>query len=890
MPITEQSDSELARKAAAGDQAAFIVLVERHQGMVSGVALSLMKNVAASEDIAQETFLSAWKKIGGLHDSSKVRPWLATIARNTALSHLRMKKNKVKSQELAETMGDSALGPDQVSAHKDDLSLVLNTLEGLPEKYRTPLVLFYREDQSVAAVAEALGLSTDAVKQRLKRGRDELRDQVESTLAKTLRRTAPAAVFTASVVTALSALTPATATAAAGLSLTSVTTSGSATSTTVAAGAIMNSTKFSLSIAALIGIAAIPAGYGVGALFSKQKTAPNGSKLTHVEVKSQPLIPRDSIQIPPSQIAAEWKHLQETHGDSASSFSAIAQEIKERKDGFLKSGLVATLAAEWARVDGQGGFEYSQQRGTIWKFARLFNDEWMKLDPNAAIDAHLGTEYKTQSLSRSLPILAMHSPQIFRERLNDFRFDDGVNVEAKERALRILAKADPIELRDASQKLEGRSQEIVLGAALSEWALQDGRGALAWTLENLTEGSKAQMEGVYSTLKGWAEVNPQEALDQLQKVMAEVSFENDSGDLLSYLSSGLLAEMAKKDFATAMAWWGSNRGVIKESRTNNDFNQFVLNRLAQNPTEVLSELSKNGLMDAMQLSFTQNQLNQDYLPKWREIGKVLAAQPNSRGKSALLSTLTTRLMRSQPENLMEFVQMVEDSENPQGYYGKTLRARAIENALKTGGLAETEKLVQQYPEWAQEIRVEGLRKFARAGGSDQAVPKRDFQQWLEVSQTMEAEDYQKVFTPLAATYLSRDPTEAFRWMEGLPEERFASTSRELSMADAFGEWASQDPRASLRWMESNDLSGYPDDVRITMGDVLAHHAADLKLFWNLFRSMPDTSQRDRMMFALGLNESRTLEETVAELRAQSLPVEELARYEQTLRSSDQISF
>ena len=64
MPNTGKSDSELARQAAAGDQAAFIVLVERHQGMVSGVALSLMKNVAASEDIAQETFLSAWKKIG----------------------------------------------------------------------------------------------------------------------------------------------------------------------------------------------------------------------------------------------------------------------------------------------------------------------------------------------------------------------------------------------------------------------------------------------------------------------------------------------------------------------------------------------------------------------------------------------------------------------------------------------------------------------------------------------------------------------------------------------------------------------------------------------------------------------------------------------------------
>ena len=138
MAKTLQSDSDLARKAAAGDQAAFIVLVERHQGMVSGVALSLLKDVSTSEDVAQETFLSAWKKISSLRDSSKLRPWLATIARNTALTHLRMKKKKAESRALEETMSDSSPGPDQVSAHKDDLSLVLHALETLPEKYRTP--------------------------------------------------------------------------------------------------------------------------------------------------------------------------------------------------------------------------------------------------------------------------------------------------------------------------------------------------------------------------------------------------------------------------------------------------------------------------------------------------------------------------------------------------------------------------------------------------------------------------------------------------------------------------------------------------------------------------------------------------------------------------------
>ena len=77
--------------AVAGDHAAFAVLVERYQAMVSGVTLSILKDFASGEDMAQETFLTAWKKLSSLQDPSKVKPWLATLARNTALNHLRAK-------------------------------------------------------------------------------------------------------------------------------------------------------------------------------------------------------------------------------------------------------------------------------------------------------------------------------------------------------------------------------------------------------------------------------------------------------------------------------------------------------------------------------------------------------------------------------------------------------------------------------------------------------------------------------------------------------------------------------------------------------------------------------------------------------------------------------
>jgi RNA polymerase sigma factor (sigma-70 family) len=229
-----QHDSALVSKAARGDHSAFMALVQRHQAMVSGVTLSVLRDFSASEDAAQETFLTAWQKLGSLQDPSKLRPWLASIARNTArntaLSHLRMKKRKAEIHERAEGPEGSAVGPDEMMARKDELSLVLAALETLPEKYRTPLILFYREDQSVAAVAEALGLSKNAVKQRLKRGRAKLHREVETTLGKTLLRSAPTVTFTASVAAGLASLAPPAASAATGFSISAVTTSGSGSS------------------------------------------------------------------------------------------------------------------------------------------------------------------------------------------------------------------------------------------------------------------------------------------------------------------------------------------------------------------------------------------------------------------------------------------------------------------------------------------------------------------------------------------------------------------------------------------------------------------------------------------------------------------------------------
>src|SRR5438309_12127203 len=85
-------DAELVLAARRGDKRAFVEIVARHQAMVCGNALGILSDFAASEDAAQETFLTAWLKFHDLHEPERLRAWLAQIASNAALGLLRRRR------------------------------------------------------------------------------------------------------------------------------------------------------------------------------------------------------------------------------------------------------------------------------------------------------------------------------------------------------------------------------------------------------------------------------------------------------------------------------------------------------------------------------------------------------------------------------------------------------------------------------------------------------------------------------------------------------------------------------------------------------------------------------------------------------------------------------
>jgi RNA polymerase sigma factor (sigma-70 family) len=222
VPTAERSDLSLVTEALAGQRGGFERIVTRYQNLICSLAYSATGSIAQSEDLAQEIFVTAWKHLPRLREGEKLRAWLCGIARFTIAKALKKARREPSHRAepldmIAETSPASELLPAQQAISSEEEAILWRALERIPESYRQPLILFYREQQSVQAVARILEMSEDAVKQRLCRGRKLLHEEVIAMVEGGLARTAPGRAFTIGVLAALPALIlPAQAAAAAG--------------------------------------------------------------------------------------------------------------------------------------------------------------------------------------------------------------------------------------------------------------------------------------------------------------------------------------------------------------------------------------------------------------------------------------------------------------------------------------------------------------------------------------------------------------------------------------------------------------------------------------------------------------------------------------------------
>lgn len=153
----------------AGDLRAFAELIEAHQQDVRAVAYAVLLDDGLAEDVAQETFIVAWRRRAQLRDPSAIGGWLVAIARNRGRDLLRARKREVLVDDPEITAEASS---PQLRLEREALrESCRSVLARVPERYREVLVLYYSQERPVSAIAKTLGISEAAAMQRLSRGR-----------------------------------------------------------------------------------------------------------------------------------------------------------------------------------------------------------------------------------------------------------------------------------------------------------------------------------------------------------------------------------------------------------------------------------------------------------------------------------------------------------------------------------------------------------------------------------------------------------------------------------------------------------------------------------------------------------------------------------------------
>lgn len=170
-------ETELLRRARAGDRDAFGELVERHQKQVYRHALRMVGNEEDAADVAQEVFLKAWRCLPRFQGNSALSTWLYKLTDNAALDLLRREKKRRWDLALdglppdGPFLADSAPSPQEALERKESRAAVAEGLVRLSEDHRRALVLREIDGLSYAQIAEVLDVDLGTVKSRIARAR-----------------------------------------------------------------------------------------------------------------------------------------------------------------------------------------------------------------------------------------------------------------------------------------------------------------------------------------------------------------------------------------------------------------------------------------------------------------------------------------------------------------------------------------------------------------------------------------------------------------------------------------------------------------------------------------------------------------------------------------------
>ena len=184
--MEREDDVQLIRKILSGDDAAFSILVERHQKSVHALAWRKIQDFHYAEEIMQDTFLKAYKKLPTLKNPNQFAGWLHVIANRLCIDWVRKQKPMIQSLEdtRQEEIEDSSythyMSKQRVTERTEYCQeLVKRLLEKLPENERKVVTLYYLDEMSTKEIGEFMGVSVNTITSRLQRARKRLQTDQE---------------------------------------------------------------------------------------------------------------------------------------------------------------------------------------------------------------------------------------------------------------------------------------------------------------------------------------------------------------------------------------------------------------------------------------------------------------------------------------------------------------------------------------------------------------------------------------------------------------------------------------------------------------------------------------------------------------------------------------
>ena len=185
-------DRALVERVQNGDKRAFDLLVRKYQHKVIALVSRYVRSHAECEDIAQESFIRAWRALGSFRGDSAFYTWLYKIAVNTAKNHLVAMARRPPTDDIdaddavfmagAGRMHDSAT-PEREMMRQEIEQSVFSTVQSLPEELRTAITLREVDGLSYDEIAEAMGCPIGTVRSRIFRAREAIDEKLRPLLS-----------------------------------------------------------------------------------------------------------------------------------------------------------------------------------------------------------------------------------------------------------------------------------------------------------------------------------------------------------------------------------------------------------------------------------------------------------------------------------------------------------------------------------------------------------------------------------------------------------------------------------------------------------------------------------------------------------------------------------